>query len=578
MSDDNRLYELSRRKVLGGLGLTGFAAAGAGLGTSAFLNDTETFENNVLTAGTLDLLVGYYSYWDQGNAGTGSVSGTADGPAVTSELTDIKPGDNGVLAFCPRIETNPAYLWLCGELTANDENGINEPESEVDSTPETGELAQNIVLDVDYCDLGDVGEAFDPGDVTKVADVWEGTLAEFLTAIETGVPLDGDANSGDGETGFLAPGDQACYVGSDAGSTNHCLCIAWEVPTDVGNEIQSDSLTFDLEFHAEQCRHNDGTHNPCADGVECADCSFDPAATGDGASTLLSVGPDATSGFPDIDARVRVDSALGNAGDLTAANFAVCEDGCGQTLDSVVFESGGVADIVVVFDDTGSMYNEIDAMKSQVSSLTADIEGAGIDARYALVSFKDKVDLDTDFTDAATFQTAVDGLSAGGGGDTPEDNIDALAVGTGHAATEDDGDTLSAFRSGAQRIIIDITDVGAYDSTTDSRARFTQAEIEGFLDDGNFTYYAVAPSSVSSPVSKRTIANNVDNGTWIDITSADFDVILNDIVGSITDPAYVLSYTTTNPTTDGSTRIVDIEIDDPDEGLLYEEGDYTAPT
>jgi hypothetical protein len=27
---------------------------------------------------------------------------------------------------------------------------------------------------------------------------------------------------------------------------------------DVGNEVQSDSVSFDLGFYAEQCRHNDG--------------------------------------------------------------------------------------------------------------------------------------------------------------------------------------------------------------------------------------------------------------------------------------------------------------------------------
>lgn len=308
---------------------------------------------------------------------------------------------------------------------------------------------------------------------------------------------------------------------------------------------------------------------------ECPECSFDTDAIGNGAANLLSVGPDASSGFPDIDARVRVDTPMGNDGDLDAGNFAICEDGCGQTIDTVAFEPGGLADIVVVFDDTGSMGGEIGALQDQVTSLTDDIEDAGVDARYALVSFKDDVEIDTDFTDASTFQTAVDALSASGGGDTPEDNVDALAVGTGNAPTEG-GDSLSAFRSGAQRIVIDITDAPAHDET-DDRTRFSQSEIETFLDDGNVTFYAVAPASVSSGVSKRDIAETVDDGTWIDIDGADFDVILNDIVDEITEPAYVLSYTTTNPATDGSDRTVDVEVDDPDEGLSYVTGTYTAP-
>jgi hypothetical protein len=284
-------------------------------------------------------------------------------------------------------------------------------------------------------------------------------------------------------------------------------------------------------------------------------------------------------GFPAIDARVRVDTLTGNAGDLTASNFAICEDGCGQTIEAVDFESGGLADSVVVFDDTGSLGGEINTLQDEVTGLTDDIESAGVDARYALVSFKDEVELDTDFTDSSSFKTAVDGLSASGGGDFPEDNVDALAVGTGNAATDDgNDDELSASRSGAQRILIDITDASAH-TEEDSRTRFSQSDVEGFLEGGNFTFYAVAPSNTGDEnlVWKRDIAENVDDGTWIDFYDADFDVILDDIVTEITEESYVLSYTTTNPATDGTTRAVDLEVDDPVEGLLYEDGSYTAP-
>ncbi len=63
MTDGN--IELSRRKILAGLGAIGAAGAGAGLGTSALFSDEETFEGNTITAGTLDLKVDWeehYSY------------------------------------------------------------------------------------------------------------------------------------------------------------------------------------------------------------------------------------------------------------------------------------------------------------------------------------------------------------------------------------------------------------------------------------------------------------------------------------------------------------------------------------
>jgi predicted ribosomally synthesized peptide with SipW-like signal peptide len=257
--------ELTRRRVLGGLGTIGVASAAAGLGTSAYLNDTESFDNNMVTAGTLDLLVDYYSYWDQGSAGMGQVSGTADGEAVTAELSDVKPGDNGIIAFCPRIETNPAYLWLCGELTSSSENKYTEPEPEDDNGE--GELEENIQVDVNYCTVADdVGEPFDPEDVTTETTAWSGTLAEFLATAQTGIPLDGEADGPGAESpiGFHDPGDQASFAGTgDDDPENPCLCIDWDVPTTVGNEIQGDSLKFDLQFHALQARHNDGTMNPC---------------------------------------------------------------------------------------------------------------------------------------------------------------------------------------------------------------------------------------------------------------------------------------------------------------------------
>jgi len=62
MSSDNKL-ELSRRKILAGMGAVGAAGAGAGIGTSALFNDTESFEDNQLTAGSLDLKMDWEEHY-----------------------------------------------------------------------------------------------------------------------------------------------------------------------------------------------------------------------------------------------------------------------------------------------------------------------------------------------------------------------------------------------------------------------------------------------------------------------------------------------------------------------------------
>lgn len=594
MTDRKKLYQLSRRNVLAGLGGIGLASAGAGLGTTAYFNDTESFDGNVMTAGTLDLLVGYYSYWDQGMAGSGQVVGTNDGSGtVSGTLTDVKPGDSGLLAFCPRIDGNPAYLWLCGELTSNDENGQNEPEMDADTTTGVGEgeLAQNIEITASYCQLdGDIGDngGFERSDVESSTEVWTGSFAEFLSAIRNGVPLDGEGTTA-AEGGFPTPGDQACYAGTESGeAANPCLCIDWSVPSDVGNEIQSDTLTFDLEFHAQQCRHNDGTTNPCAG--ECEPCSL---PTGQPESALVQVNSVDASSFPDVSAFLRVDTAAGNAGDLTAANFEVCENGLAQD-ESVSFTSESAADIVFVFDDTGSMGDEIQGAKNAISNFVNSlVTTAGIDTRFALVSYKDTVQLDQDFTSTQTeIEAAIDGLSASGGGDGREDNFDAIGVATRDiGADSPSGAMLSPYRSGAQKVIIDITDAPAQvdDSTAynndESRTDYVMSDVEALLD--GFTYIAVSDDLSTSGYSdsgyadgdKQILANNV-GGTWFELptgNSDEFSTLLEEEVSGLLTTAYTLTYTSCDDDSDPVERPILIEVTDPEEGKLYKTTSITVP-
>jgi predicted ribosomally synthesized peptide with SipW-like signal peptide len=604
MTDDNKLYRLSRRKALAGLGSVGLASAGAGLGTSAYLNDTESFENNTITAGTLDLLVGYYSYWDQGMAGSGSVQGTQDGSGtVSAELGDVKPGDNGLLAFCPVVETNPAYLWLCGEITSNSENGYTEPEPETSENGDVndpgdsdgaGELAESISVTVNYCDVADeVGDSFEPDDVSVLAEVWTGSLAELMSSVQNGVPLDGDGEAASGG-GFDVPGEQACFAGTDAAELdNPCLCLDWEVQTSVGNEIQGDSLEFDLEFHAEQCRNNDGTHNPCAgDGdVDCESCDL-PTDVSD-ASEIQVSSIDASS-FPDVSMFLRVDTTAGNNGDLTAEDFEVCENGLAQD-ESVNFTSGSAADIVFVFDDTGSMGEEIEGAQAAITNFVDNVTSSGIDARFALVSYKDTVQLDEDFTSTQSeIESAIDGLTASGGGDGREDNFDALGVATRDIAADDpSGAMLSSFRSGAQRVIIDITDAPAQVDDPDayendaSRTDYVMSEVETLLD--GFTYVAASNDLSEGGFftdpryedgDKEILANNV-GGTWFELPESDsdeFSDLLTEKVSGLLTTTYTVSYTSCDDDGEPAERDILLEIDDPEEGTLYEEGSYTVPS
>ena len=71
----------------------------------------------------------------------------------------------------------------------------------------------------------------------------EGTMAEVFDALAEGVPLNGDRQE---EVRQPYPG-----------ATTQCIGFEWTLPAEVGNEIQTDSVKFDIGLYAEQSRHND---------------------------------------------------------------------------------------------------------------------------------------------------------------------------------------------------------------------------------------------------------------------------------------------------------------------------------
>jgi len=93
---------------------------------------------------------------------------------------------------------------------------------------------------------------------------------------------------------------------------------------------------------------------------------------------------------------------------------------------------GGIspADVLFIIDDTGSMSNEIDAVKIHVNNITDRLIENVTDIRFGLVTYKDSPEMDLDLTyDVMAFRDAVRKLDASGGGDYPEDVEEALQLG-----------------------------------------------------------------------------------------------------------------------------------------------------
>jgi predicted ribosomally synthesized peptide with SipW-like signal peptide len=329
MTHDDRLIDLTRRKLLIGAGAVGLASAGAGLGTSALFSDRESFEDNVITAGTLDLLVHYDSEYNGAPAENlaPTPSGVVDGePGLFYTLDDVKPGDSGWFQFCFELNTNPAYLWTCTTQTADEENGQNEPEIEAEG-PDTdglGELDDAILVDVYYAE--EDGTPIAGGELASGV-----TLAGALAAFENGRALNFDATDEN-------PGDQTPYAPSSAPGelTGPCVRFDWTLPIETGNEVQSDTLAFGLDFHAVQARNTDGTDNPCAETT---------GGDGDGGSTGGDTGGNGgTTQPPSTDFEDEEDDGWQLFGDATTADAQVVGSGGnpGAYLEGVDTATGGI--------------------------------------------------------------------------------------------------------------------------------------------------------------------------------------------------------------------------------------------
>jgi len=116
-----------------------------------------------------------------------------------------------------------------------------------------------------------------------------------------------------------------------------------------------------------------------------------------------------------------------------------------------------VLDVVFVIDDTGSMGNEIAAIKAGASTFMTDIQAVA-DAQFGVVSFDDPA-ADTVLhhnlsDDVASVQAALNPIVASGGGDCPEFAISGIST----AADQ------MTWRANSERIIFLVTDAGVKDA------------------------------------------------------------------------------------------------------------------
>ena len=204
--------ELTRRKALAAVGTVGVASAGAGLGTTAYFSDTEQFANNQLTAGSLDMKVGYsahYSDWSDGEGEGVSVRMYDGGANKTGSSSDLEEDEVG-------LPTNDAWLIA-----------VSPDDSETNTKQEA---ATQFLDNTEYADVGDVvcPEGTDDDDINQpvieLEDVKPGDFGEvtfdFILCDNPGyVWLKGSLESAK-ENGLTEPEKKDGDEDGDADSTD----------------------------------------------------------------------------------------------------------------------------------------------------------------------------------------------------------------------------------------------------------------------------------------------------------------------------------------------------------------------
>ncbi|MBN1480126.1 VWA domain-containing protein [candidate division KSB1 bacterium] len=258
--------------------------------------------------------------------------------------------------------------------------------------------------------------------------------------------------------------------------------------------------------------------------------------------------------FPFIYMNIAVDTFRVGFPDLVQNNFIVYENGVLQAdyFEVTPPESGGGSrrtDVIFLMDNSGSMEEEINAVRNNVNDFVDNLAASGIDFALGLCRFgadenngrpiiEDNGILTSDKN---YFKSSVWNRNVTDGGYEP--GWDALYQAT----------TSFSFRPGSQKIFILITDENVRgDGNSGS---YTQAESIQILQANSITTFALIELDYTSIGDYGTIAE-ATNGAYFDIYS-NFDDIL-DYISSQVANTYLVRYKSSDPVENGVERHVEI--------------------
>ena len=253
MTDDR--LNISRRTLLAGLGTVGVASAGAGLGTTAYFNDTESFEGNSLTAGELNLRLDYRStyttgpeveFYSMSSQRSGDVGIGYDSPAARDRVPDTD---------------DPMYvLSQVPDLRYEAPDSLGD-QGQVYSENDWGDVTKTVDCDGNYqpVDSDDSGytELVDGFDATMFAlpDVKPGDSGEMTISLHhCGNPaylwFEGIAEV-DSDEGIVEPEDAADGIydesdGTPDGDLDDLMWVEAWYDTNCNNRLDTETSEADI--------------------------------------------------------------------------------------------------------------------------------------------------------------------------------------------------------------------------------------------------------------------------------------------------------------------------------------------
>ena len=242
------------KKIILSLAMIAAMAALAVGATTAYFSDTETSEGNTFTAGAIDLKIDSNCSYNGVSSDECGVWDETDLGATNYKFfnfSDLKPGDQGENTISYHVYNNDAYMCVYITDMHDDDLGLTEPEQEdgdYTDGADNGELAQELHFFA-WADDGD--NIWECGEDTLFSNI-EGPASDILDGrvYPLYTPNTG-ALSGD-STGYI--GIYWCYGNLIVNQQNCTLSCDGSA---VNNVSQTDSLTANISFYAEQARHNE---------------------------------------------------------------------------------------------------------------------------------------------------------------------------------------------------------------------------------------------------------------------------------------------------------------------------------